>query len=53
MRGVYLRFGSKSRLDQAISIEVMKLLMNNMEAVEKREGSMLERRDLTKRGPTL
>ena len=50
MRGVDLRVGSKSRPDQAISIEIMKLLINNMELVVKGKVSMLERRDLTIKG---
>ena len=50
MRGVDLRVGSKSRPDQAIRIEVMKLLMDNMEEELKREVSMLETRDLNKKG---
>ena len=47
---VELRVGIKSRPDQAISIEVMMLLMKKMEVVVKGEVSILERRDLTKNG---
>ena len=35
VRGLKLRVGSKSRLDQAINIEDMKLLMDKMEAAVK------------------
>ena len=49
MRGVELRFGIKFWPDQEIIIEVMELLMDNMEAALKREGEILERRDLTKK----
>ena len=48
MRGLDLRVGSKYIPDQAISIEVMKLLMNSMEVMVKCKVSMLESRDLTK-----
>ena len=51
VRGVDMWVGIKSRTDQDISIEVIKLLMDNMEAVVKRDSSMVERRNLTKRGP--
>ena len=50
MRGVELRVGSKSRLDQEISTEVMQLLMKKIELAVKGKVSMLEMRDLTKRG---
>ena len=50
MIGVELRIGSKYRPDQEISIEVMKLIMEKVEAAVKREASILESRDLTKKG---
>ena len=50
MREVELRVGSESMPDQEIIIEVMNLLMDNMEVAVKGEVSMLERRDLTKKG---
>ena len=50
MRGVELRVGRNSRLYQAISMEVMNLLMKNMEVAVKGKVSMLERRELTKKG---
>ena len=50
MRGVELRVGSKSRPDQAIIIEAMKLLMKKMEVAVNGNVSMLEVRDLTKKG---
>ena len=46
--GLDLRVGSKYIPDQAISIEVMQLLMNSMEVMVKCKVSMLESRDLTK-----
>ena len=49
MRGVELWVGSKSRPGQKISIEVMKLLMENMEVAVKGKFSMLERGYLTKK----
>ena len=50
LRGGELRVGIKSRTDQVISIELMKLLMKNMEVAVKGKVSMLERRELTKKG---
>ena len=50
VRGVELRVGSKSSPDLDISIEVMKLLMENMEVAVKGKVSMLETRNLTKKG---
>ena len=50
VRGVDLLVGSTSRLDQDISTEFMKVLMDKVEAAVKRDGSILERRDLTKKG---
>ena len=50
VRGVDLQVGIKSSPDQEISIEVMKLLMENMEVAVKGKVSMLERRELTKNG---
>ena len=50
MRGVELRVGSKSRPDQLISVEVMKLLMKKMEVAVKVKVSMLEIRCLPKKG---
>ena len=50
MRKVDLRVGRKSRRYQEISIEVMKLLMEKMEVEVKEKVSLLERRDLTKKG---
>ena len=50
MREVELRVGSESMPDQEIIIEVMNLLMDNMEVAVKGKVSMLERRDLTKKG---
>ena len=50
MRGVELRVGSKSRPDQEISIELMKLLMEKMEVAVKGEVSVLERRGFNKKG---
>ena len=50
LRGVELRIGSKYRPDQEISIEVMKLIMEKVEAAVKGEASILESRDLTKKG---
>ena len=49
MRGVDLRVGSKSRPDQKISTEMMKLLMENIEVAVKGRFSMLERGDLTQK----
>ena len=49
VRGGKLRVGIKSRPDQAIIIELMKLLMKNMEVAVKGNMSMLERRDLNKK----
>ena len=50
MRGVELWVLSKSRPDQEISIEAMKLLMKKTEVAVKGKVSMLERRDLNKKG---
>ena len=50
MRGVELRVGSKSKPDRTIIIEVMKLLMDKMEVLVMGKVSLLERRDLTKKG---
>ena len=49
-RGVEIWVESKSRTDQSISIEVMKLLIKKMEVAVKGKVIMLQRRDLTKKG---
>ena len=46
-----MRVGSKSRLDQAISTEVTRLVTEKMEVSVKGKVSMLERRDLANKGP--
>ena len=50
MRGVELRLGFKTRPDQAISIEAMKLLMEKTEAEARGRGSTVENKDLIRKG---
>ena len=53
VRGVDLKVGSKSMPDQGIIMGLMKLLIDKMEVAAKGKVSMLERRELTKKGAYL